>query len=1236
MIFFSFLFLLCLNFINLSDKKSITCINSPDIYPKIDEDNAPDCTNIKLDFDNISHDTIFCIKKLIKVDKTTAYNIFTTFRKTGGFVDMMNHIHSSLNSLNISWFIYYLDDILEKEENDLLYMLIDFIANENTSCCVEIAIDLIENFPINKTFHFLFSGLKKIFILDGFDEIIHYIYERYKNNATSILEYLMINQTYEPLFKEMRGFIEKYTEPLYYLFFNIIQVHKERIGTINVLIDFVLDNFNENSTFLNDTKDIVTNQTLTKLISDTIKLDSPIGDKIFEELVLNVPLMDFTVNFLKNRTNVEKFRKALLNLPNKTYVDTEFSQFIKDMYGEDKELLNFLINVTMTTLKNVILDKSVRAYVVDDILSTSEDIFLKNAVKSSNLSNTCSDFINYTFFSTLTEEIFSFRVFYARKYFVDTTKDKNDFLTYENCLFSNKTTNYSKKYNIKPIFLIGKVKDQKNQNKLKNGIFFEKYSHYIGYCFPHGTVDGTENGTSLCNDDDYKKLIRLFATLNIDVTSATFEPIVLYKESIIVNRNDYIHFYISFIIISIPLIIYIFLIIYAKIKKNSHKGNNENDYQNKINYKGIIDDELSDTSEKNNSIKLYFPKWYLFLNEYFNIIENGRELFVFSINVTKFNNLNGITYIKGILGISSLVYIYGLTFFILSNLPTKIFGVYQFYSTIYNPFYIIAFIGLRYCPRMIFSCSGYTLIYKFLSFIERDPNFYFCKFLILQSYKYILLILVTLFLRYSIYYFNAIFRQIKNPMLKLFELNMTKEGGGYFIHLFSFLFDGLNGITEANTEKSVIYFLYLPLNEVFLFIIGIGLISIGYKFKMRIDIAIISIILIIYLGKLFLFLILKDSLKIYPTLYFYLFGYGEFMLNPLYNMPSFFIGMYFGLVNYTIQRGVNSRSKQSNYIELKLHEFDRLNAKENNDDNNDNNDNNVNNGNKDNNNKKHKFKSLYVKNGFHFNSKKGKSRSNSQKKIISDKDINTRIEFNNEKINNNYFNNTGKPEFSESFDNPLDSKNILFEMPFLKTAIGFTNFHRKNQDKFFFKLLFLFCIILFLFFSTIIYIMIYKYIDININSEEIMKNKKQIDFLSFEDIIPNTFLNIVYILDIEIVVLMINWVCFYLYFKGGQINDFLNNIYWSFFTKSYFSYSLVSSPVILYILYLGDTVVTMSIYNILLYSSISIFLVFLLVIIFYSCYEYPLRKIFKTLKISRTYINIIDEELEDDNDMDDK
>ena len=52
----------------------------------------------------------------------------------------------------------------------------------------------------------------------------------------------------------------------------------------------------------------------------------------------------------------------------------------------------------------------------------------------------------------------------------------------------------------------------------------------------------------------------------------------------------------------------------------------------------------------------------------------------------------------------------------------------------------------------------------------------------------------------------------------------------------------------------------------------------------------------------------------------------------------------------------------------------------------------------------------------------------------------------------------------------------------------------------------------------------------------------------------------------------------------------------------------------------------MNISAIFLYSLISSFFIFIAIIIFYSCYEYPLRKIFKTLKFRRTYINLDDED----------
>ena len=109
---------------------------------------------------------------------------------------------------------------------------------------------------------------------------------------------------------------------------------------------------------------------------------------------------------------------------------------------------------------------------------------------------------------------------------------------------------------------------------------------------------------------------------------------------------------------------------------------------------------------------------------------------------------------------------------------------------------------------------------------------------------------------------------------------------------------------------------------------------------------------------------------------------------------------------------------------------------------------------------------------------------------------------------------------------------------------------------------------------------------------------------------------------------MINWIFFFLYFKGGQINDFLNNPFWTFFIKSYFSYCLVLNPVIIYIFYQSVTVITVTLFDIFLYSFINTIFIFISIVLFYSCYEYPFKKIFKTLKIRNSYTNIENEYLD--------
>ena len=206
----------------------------------------------------------------------------------------------------------------------------------------------------------------------------------------------------------------------------------------------------------------------------------------------------------------------------------------------------------------------------------------------------------------------------------------------------------------------------------------------------------------------------------------------------------------------------------------------------------------------------------------------------------------------------------------------------------------------------------------------------------------------------------------------------------------------------------------------------------------------------------------------------------------------------------------------------------------------------------------------------------------------------------------------------------MEIKVESIDISFLKSSANFTDFHQKNQDSKILKIILVIFVILILFFIFVRYIFIHTNIEKEIKDPLNIKTKS--DILSLEGLIPNLFLNILYVIDIELVVIMINWIFFYLSYKGGQINDFLSHIYWSFFIKSYFSYILVSSLVILYILYQSETIVKVHVYPILLYSLISSFFIFIATIIFYSCYEFPLKKIFKTL-FRKSYINLDDDEI---------
>ena len=260
-------------------------------------------------------------------------------------------------------------------------------------------------------------------------------------------------------------------------------------------------------------------------------------------------------------------------------------------------------------------------------------------------------------------------------------------------------------FTVQPTFVVGIVDDIINKTKLNGSILNEKYNYLIGYCLPYGLYkDNSKESTVMCNDEDYSNIIRNLMTLSFNMKKAnitSFKLLEIDKFEI----SEYFYCIISLIIISIPILIMMFLYCYKMIKTRKSDNNeiinkliSEKDNNNKINNNKKTIKKISSIIHKK---KFVAPRWYESLKHYFDFKENFNELFNFNMDKTEYNNITGLTYIKGIQAISMVLYVFGQTFLILCNYPAKDFSIYFFYSLITNEFYGIIFIALRYSPRVL-------------------------------------------------------------------------------------------------------------------------------------------------------------------------------------------------------------------------------------------------------------------------------------------------------------------------------------------------------------------------------------------------------------------------------------------------------------------------------------------------------------------------------------------------------
>ena len=184
----------------------------------------------------------------------------------------------------------------------------------------------------------------------------------------------------------------------------------------------------------------------------------------------------------------------------------------------------------------------------------------------------------------------------------------------------------------------------------------------------------------------------------------------------------------------------------------------------------------------------------------------------------------------------------------------------------------------------------------------------FLIFFFRQFYKFLLFIIVVLF--YKFFYYDFVSITTQNPMWEFIKNSYVNKLKPKYICSLIFLYFPF--YPEANNEIKYDFFDIIIL-EISVFILFSLVLFIFYKYNWRLDIVLIVLFIIGLVIKVIAYLVnIKDEEAdiyedyFYPAKGFTNKKYKLIINNPLYFIPSISLGLFFGLVNYAIQKSAKS------------------------------------------------------------------------------------------------------------------------------------------------------------------------------------------------------------------------------------------------------------------------------------------------------------------------------------------
>ena len=494
--------------------------------------------------------------------------------------DNKEELKSYLEKANLS-FLYNLTEEIFSLNNKFFDDLSTVIENKKE--LVNYTIDLVKrvierNIDYNKFLEILYN----IINIEGMDNVTNHIINSKHNGAIlELIEAKFINGTnYVSLYGYFKEIIMKYKDKIIKFIYETNKSYNNKTKLAEIIKNFILDN--NNTDLMNELRDKLKDEKARKEFSERVYFHGALGKIVKEELLANWKIFESFFKLINNSNIIEIFANIVVNRNNFKYIENLLPGWYKQIYEADKNFIKSLLDVFTNILKRIASNDSINIKFTEKIIDKFYKLFFeRNAtnITKYNINDDCVTSIKKIYFEKISNlnasypdgiyNLHKMRYFFVKKAILDSTKNKNDFLTYENCLeeeFNDDLLNNSDfNFTLKPVYILGMIDDDNAKKNLNNSILSEQYDYWLGHCLPLPQ----KNKTNICEQNDYNGIFKIILEIAFNMENADINTISIVDKNF--ETKDKIYCAISFIIIFIPIIIQLFLYIYYSISYYKYK-----------------------------------------------------------------------------------------------------------------------------------------------------------------------------------------------------------------------------------------------------------------------------------------------------------------------------------------------------------------------------------------------------------------------------------------------------------------------------------------------------------------------------------------------------------------------------------------------------------------------------------------------------------------------------------------